>query len=87
VATAVSAIAIKAKIRRAKTVGIRPKGRRVQVGTNRVACTKGPSVRSCSHKYKHAGTYKLPTTRRADVCLVTASVGGSGRVTQILKEQ
>jgi hypothetical protein len=63
-------------------------GRRVQVGTTRVACTRGSSVWSYSRRYKHAGTYELPPTRRADSCLVTASVGGSGSLTvQILKER
>jgi hypothetical protein len=85
---AFAAIAIKAKIHHPKTLGIRLTGRRVQFGTARVACTRRSSNWSYSRRYKHAGTYKLPPTRRADSCLVTASVGGSGTVTvQILNQR
>jgi hypothetical protein len=78
--------AIKATIHHPKALGIRLAGRRIQFGTARVACTKGSSHWSYSHKYKHTGTYKLPPTRRADSCLVTASVSGNSSVTvQILK--
>jgi len=80
--------AIKATIHHPKALGVRLAGRRVQLGTARVACTKGSSRWSYSRKYKHAGTYKLPPTRHAVSCLVIASVGGSGSVTvQILKER
>jgi hypothetical protein len=58
----------------------------VQSGNAVVACSKGYSVSSNSREYSHSGTFGLPMTRGADSCDITASVGGSGKVTvQILK--
>jgi hypothetical protein len=43
-------------------------------------------VSSNSRTYTKAGTYVLPVMRRAATCNVTASIGGSGKVTvQILR--
>jgi hypothetical protein len=77
--------AINATIQHPKAIGVRLLGN-VQSGLAVVACSKGFSVSSNSRQYSHAGTFSLPITRGADSCDVTASVGGSGRLTvQILR--
>jgi hypothetical protein len=78
--------AVSATVRHPSAVGVRLLGR-VDSGTAVVACSKGFSVSSNSRSYRRAGTYKLPMMRNPDRCDITASVGGSGRVTvQILKK-
>jgi hypothetical protein len=52
----------------------------VHNGTAVVSCSKGFGIGSWSRSYSHAGTFRLPMTRRADSCDIIASVGGSGRV-------
>jgi hypothetical protein len=53
----------------------------VQTGEGIVACSKGFSVSSNSRSFNHAGLFRLPMTKGADSCNITASVGGSGTVT------
>ncbi|MGH2441711.1 MAG: hypothetical protein ACRDFX_00925 [Chloroflexota bacterium] len=78
--------AINATITRPHAIGVKFIGH-VQTGDAVVACSKGFSISSNSRTYSHAGFHRLPMTRGADSCDVTASVGGSGKVTvQILKQ-
>jgi hypothetical protein len=45
-----------------------------------VACTKGVDVSANTTNHKGPGVWKLPMTRGADTCEVTARASGSGRV-------
>jgi hypothetical protein len=45
-----------------------------------VAYTKGVDVSANTTNHKGAAVWKLPITRGADTCDVTASAAGSGRV-------
>jgi hypothetical protein len=77
--------AINAAVKYPKALGLRLIGK-VSSGIGVVACSKGFSVTSTSRSARRAGTFRLPMTRGAETCDITASVGGSGRVTtQILK--
>jgi hypothetical protein len=75
-----TATAIDATINRPHQIGVRFVG---GSGLAVWACENGSSVSSYSHNYE-SGTYVLPHVRGAS-CDVTASIGGSGKVTvQIL---
>lgn len=77
--------ATSATIHHPKALAVRLIGN-VQSGFGVVACSKGFSISSNSRSFSHAGLHRLPMTKGADSCDVTASVGGSGKVTvQILK--
>jgi hypothetical protein len=72
--------AIHAAVKYPKALGHRLIGN-VSSGVGIAACSKGSSVTSNSRSARRAGTFRLPKT-----CDITASVGGSGRVTaQILE--
>jgi len=59
----------------------------VRSGEGVATCSKGYRIISNSRSFSRAGFYTLPMTRGARSCDVTASVGGSGKVTvQILKQ-
>jgi hypothetical protein len=82
---AVTAISATVKYPKPKGIAVRLIGR-VSSGSAVIACSKGFSVASWTRSYTQAGLYVLPMTRAATSCLVTASIGGSGKVTvRILK--
>ena len=77
--------AISATARHPTAIAMRLIGH-VNSGVAVAACSRGFSVSSNSRSVAHAGTFRVRIMRHAGSCDVTASVGGSGRVTvQILK--
>ena len=67
-------------IRRPKALYVRLMGG-VQSGTIIVGCARGGSTSANAYSRTKAGVYGIPIKPRgADVCDVTAGVGGSGRV-------
>lgn len=78
--------AVSATVNHPRALAVRLIGN-VSSGEGIVACSKGFSVSSNSRSYSHAGLFRLPMMRGADSCEVTASVGGSGKVSvQILRQ-
>jgi hypothetical protein len=77
--------AVNATVKRPTGLWVRLKGN-VDTGSAVFACSRNFSVSSNSKEMTRAGLYPLRIRpARADSCNVTASVGGSGRVTvQIL---
>jgi hypothetical protein len=82
---AVTAVSATIKKPKRRGIAVRLIGR-VSSGNGVIACSRNFSVSSNSRTYSKAGTFTLPVMVRADSCQVTASVGGSGKVTvQILR--
>jgi hypothetical protein len=76
--------ATQATVNHPRRLAVRLKGN-VSSGTAIWACDKGYSISSWHRVYSRAGLYQLPHVAGKDSCQVTASVGGSGRITvQIL---
>jgi hypothetical protein len=71
-----------ATVKKPKGVWVNLIGKGVDTGLGVIACTRDFTVSSNSKNMKAPGLYRLPILPvRADTCHITASVGGSGRVT------
>jgi hypothetical protein len=78
----VAVTATSATVRKPKGIWVNLIGRGVDNGLGVIACTRDFSVSSNSKSMKAPGLYRLPIQpAKADSCNVTASVGGSGKVT------
>jgi hypothetical protein len=74
--------ATNAMVKKPKGIWVNLIGKGVDTGLGVIACSRNFTVSSNSRSMKAAGLYRLPIQpAKADSCQVTASVGGSGRVT------
>jgi hypothetical protein len=80
--------ATSATVKKPKKIWVNLIGKGVENGLGVIACTRDFSVSSNSKDMTAAGLYRLPIQPvGADSCHVTASVGGSGRVTVQIRAQ
>jgi hypothetical protein len=74
--------AVNADVKKPKGIWVNLIGKGVNTGLAVIACERNFSVSSNSKNMKAPGLYRLPIQPvGANSCQVTASVGGSGRVT------